>query len=210
MLVPGKRLAVVGRTGSGKTQAAVFFLGQQDFDAMPWIIIDFKRDGLIREINPKEIKITDRIPDKPGLYVVRPGVNEKDGVEDFLWNVWRHENVGIFLDEGYMIGDSEAFRALLTQGRSKNIPMIVLSQRPVWLSRFVWSESDYFVVFRLTANDDKKTIRGYFPLPDETLPAFHSYFYDVAADKTLLLKPVPDRDKIISKFKKDRRRRRIV
>jgi hypothetical protein len=58
--------------------------------------------------------------------------------------VWAQENTGIYIDEGYMLGvRNPALNACLTQGRSKRIEMMILSQRPVWMSKFVFSESNY-------------------------------------------------------------------
>ena len=198
-----QRLAIIGRTGSGKTQAAVWHLSVRRFDLMPWIVFNFKSDGLINDIpGTKTIGLDSKIPERPGIYIVEPSPDEKDGCDDFLSRCWSKQNVGIYIDEGYMLSGLSAFRRCLTQGRSRNIPMIILSQRPVWLDRFVWSEADFFQVFSVSMADDKKTIEGYVGSRAKKLPEFHSTWYDVGNDTTTLLRPVPSRDSLISSFRR--------
>lgn len=199
-----QRIAIVGRTGSGKTQAAVWHLSMRDFTERPWIIFNFKGDDLIDSIPlTRELKLTNKAPTNPGLYIVRPMPHEKEDLDDFLWSVWSNENTGLYFDEGYMIGNSKPFQAILTQGRSKEIPCIVLTQRPVLVSRFVWSESDFFQVFSLTNAQDQDTIRDWMPFPDDgKIPRFHSLYHSVSSSQTVMLRPVPERDELLTAFRK--------
>lgn len=197
------RTAVIGSTGSGKTQFAVWLLSNRDLNARPWIIFDFKGDDLIAQIGAIEISIFGGIPKQPGLYVVRPIPElHDDAVKDFLWKIWRRENVGIYIDEGYMLGTrNPALNACLTQGRSKHIEMIVLSQRPVWMSKFVFSESTFFAIFNLTLEDDRKFVSGYVGGQSiKVLPRFNCLWYDVNQQQAHFFKPVPSRDEIIATF----------
>lgn len=201
------RVTIVGRTGSGKTQAAVWQLSLRSFDAMPWIIYDFKRDKLINQIAGAKELALDQMPDEPGIYIVHPLPDQTLEVQQQLWKIWAKENVGVYVDEGYMMSTASAtnpaFRALLTQGRSKNIPIIILSQRPVWLDRFVFSESDFYQVFHLNDERDKKTIASFVPADlYKKLPKFHSYYYDVGEDKLTVVKPVPSSDQILATFER--------
>lgn len=198
-----KRTAILGSTGSGKTQFAVWLLSSRDFNKRPWIIFDFKGDELIEEIGPIEINVYGPPPRKPGLYVVRP-IPERDdkAVEQFLWKCWAQENLGIYVDEGYMLGArNPALNACLTQGRSKRIEMMILSQRPVWMSKFVFSEANYFAVMNLTLLDDRKYVGTYTGGTQiNLLPKFHSVWYDCEGQKAQVLKPVPGRDELIRRF----------
>jgi DNA helicase HerA-like ATPase len=206
-----QRTAIIGSTGSGKTQFACWLLSTRDFTGRPWIIFDYKGDELIDKLGAKEIKITDKPPTKPGLYVVRPLADtETEAVEKFLWAVHRNGDTGIYIDEGYMIGKSSAFRALLTQGRSKHIPMIVLSQRPAWISRFVFSEANFFAIFRLTDEDDVKEVKRFIgprgrALVNHGLPAYHCVWFDVGGGaghgNTVLCAPVPSAKEIVATFR---------
>lgn len=195
---PNERTTVLGRTGSGKTQLATWLLSISDFHHKPWIIVDFKRDVLLNSVDRiKEIGLHETIPDKPGIFIVHPDPDDEDAIENFLRNVWRSEDVGIYFDELYMIPDGKGFRGLLTQGRSKNIPVISLSQRPAWVPKFVFTEAENFSIFHLQHHDDRKRVEAF--IPDDKglnlrkrLPDFHSRWYSVRTDSVHVLGPVPD------------------
>jgi hypothetical protein len=200
------RLVIIGRTGSGKTQAALWHLSHRD-QSIPWIIFDFKRDSMIAEAvaiaGAVELQLTDPAPVEPGLYVVHPLPRDADALDAFLWRIWNAGNIGLFFDEGYMVGDGEAFRAILTTGRSRHIPVIILSQRPAWLTKFAWSEADFYQVFQLSMRDDLKKVREYgvpFDFEGERLPDFHSVYYDVARNRVVIFEPVPDATEILGSF----------
>ncbi len=198
-----KRTVVVGSTGSGKTFLAVWLLSTRDFHIRPWIIIDYKRDKLISQLGAQEISVKDKPPTKAGLYVVRPirGVDD-DAITEFLWRVWENENTGIYLDEGYMIDrNDKAMSALLTQGRSKNIEMINLVQRPVWCNKMMFSEANHFYVMRLQVGEDRKFISSYLDdTPIDNLPKFHSHWYSADEQETVRLAPVPARNILVAEF----------
>lgn len=212
-----QRLACVGTTGSGKTQAAVWHLSKRNISEFPWIIFNWKEDELLDSIpHAHYIGLEDTLRSvNSGLFVVTPSPAQDDDVEKILWRIWEKRNIGILIDEGYMISTgSDALTACLTQGRSRYIPMIVCSQRPVWLSRFVWSESEFFQVFDLSIEDDKDTIEGYAPSLNlhSQLPEHWSWYYDKKRKEVSLLKPVPKAEKILSVIeqKLQVRRKKII
>jgi hypothetical protein len=198
------RLAIVGATGSGKTQAALWHLSMRDFDQRPWLIYNFKTDKAIDGIPYSQSIQLDEVPVRPGIYIAHPHPDQTEEVENQMWSVWEKEGIGVYVDEGYMVGrQNPAFRALLTQGRSREIPMITLSQRPVWLDPFILSESEFYQVFRLNHKRDRKKVEEFIPADLEArLPDYHSYYYDVGANKITILKPVPDIRKIHETFAK--------
>jgi hypothetical protein len=198
-----QRLVIVGATGSGKTQAAMWQLSRRGFLNKPWIIYDFKGDEMIQSLEGViDWPVESPAPSRPGLYVVKPHPDQVGEVDLQLQSVWEHENIGVYIDEGLMLGTKNiGFRRLLTQGRSKHIPMIVLSQRPVWLDRFVFSESEFFQIFRLQHRKDLAAVQEFIPFDvSERLPEYHSYYYDVTTDSMVVLEPVPDRDAILDTF----------
>lgn len=200
-----QRHSIVGATGSGKTQAALWHLSRRDYDQKPWIIYDFKYDEAINEIeNAQHIEVSDKVPVEPGIYVVHPHPDELDEVENHFRQIWENGYTGVYIDEGYMIGNRNRwFRSLLTQGRSKHIPMIVLSQRPTWMDRFVFTESEFFQIFRLQHRKDQESVEQFVPADlSVRLPDFYSYYYDVGADELIILRPVPPREVILQTFRK--------
>ncbi len=175
---------------------------------MPWVIYDFKRDKLLSQIEalPGAYEIgTNEVPDLPGLYFIHPHPDDVEVVQNQLQGIWTKQNTGVLIDEGYMVSSAPNkrswLRTLLTQGRSMHIPMIILSQRPVWMDRFVFSESDFYQVFRLNHSGDRKKIMEYIPADlSGRLPEYHSFYHDVAREETVVMKPVPTADKILGIF----------
>lgn len=226
MNLPGitNRTTIVGRTGTGKTVAGVWHLSNGFFTEIPYVVYDFKRDVLLAKVaqldGAEEIDTT-FVPSKPGIYLVHPHPDDREAVEAQLLKIWERGNTGIFVDEGLMIGGSpnkrSNFRLILTQGRSLHIPVITLSQRPAWLDRFVFSESEFFQVFDLSTDDDQRRMMQNIRADiSEPLPEYHSYWYDVKAKKTVVLKPVPTDGDVLSTIArrldtlKDRSRRVFV
>lgn len=196
------RTAIIGATGTGKTVFAKYILSKQDFSprsksAMPWIILDFKREDF-NSIKAEAIGY--EIPKKPGLYILQPHLNDEKDLHDFLWDIWNHGRIGIFCDEGYMIpamNCQKPFRAILTQGRSKKIPMINLSQRPVQIDRFILSEAQFIQVFHLNDVRDYDTVEGLMPsIYELDLPEFHSWYWDVKRKSLIQFSPAPPPEEI--------------
>ena len=202
---PTHRTAVVGRTGSGKTVAAIWHLSQSDFTERPWVILDYKNDEHINAIERAEvIDFDDELPAAPGIYILKVLPGDEERVNEWFREVWERENIGVLIDEGYMIDPrSQWFNACLTQGRSKTISMIVLSQRPVWLSRFVFSEADFLQVFDLTHVKDREKVQEYMRDDErlqlsEPLKPYHSFFYDVSSKRLETFGPVPPEPELLA------------
>ncbi|ATS92577.1 DNA packaging ATPase [Gluconobacter phage GC1] len=205
-----KRLVILGMTGSGKSVVGAYHLSRRSFDRMPWVIFDPKRDDLLNSLGAKEIALDEKPPSEPGLYIVHPVPGADDeAVELFLSRVVNRAvdtraGTGVYFDEGYSIPSrSPSFRRILTQGRSLRVPAITLSQRPVWMDRFVWSESDFVQYMKLRSQDDRDQTRAWLPADiEKPLPKYHSLYYDVAADEVTLFKPVPHPDDIAEMVRK--------
>lgn len=201
--LPGDRhrISIVGRTGSGKTQAALWHLSNASIDSKPWIAINHKFDENIDSIEKARDIDFDTVPDSPGIWRLHPSPDQDEELNDYLWKIWERGNTGIYVDEGYMIRKADAFNACLTQGRSKHIPMIVLTQRPVRVSPFVFSECDFMQVFQLLKKRDKQTIEDNSKINMNTeLPPYHSFYFDVSKNNVAHFGPVPTMDKIQAKI----------
>jgi len=199
---PRDRLAIIGRTGSGKTHFAAWALSLANWPRQPWVIIDYKRDELLRDLPVEQLAVEPRrLPHDPGLYIVHPRPDEELKVEKLLWRIWERGRTGLYVDEGHILPDAGGLQAILTQGRSKYIPVIVLTQRPKWLNRFVFSEADYYALFHLNDKRDKQTVGEF--LPEQArypLPPRNAWYYDVAHDELVHLLPVPDRAAILANY----------
>lgn len=201
-----QRVFITGKTGSGKTVFANWLLSRAPWHIQPYTIIDFKHDKFFWKIDGlREIDFK-TVPSKPGLYIMHPMHNEHSQLDEWFMKIWASTKQGVYIDEGYMLPSYRSFygfRTLLTQGRSLDIPLITLTQRPVHLDPFIISESDYFAVFHMNADKDKKLVGAF--LPDEIdiekrLPNFQSYWYDVAQNFGAVLTPAPKPEDIASRI----------
>src|ERR1700733_9211004 len=180
------RTLIIGRTGSGKTWFGLWLLSKMPIDSMRWFIVCFY-----------------------GVFVVRPFPTQETEMEEYFMQIWDAEGIGLYIDEGVMVANNAALDAILIQGRSKQIPVIMLSQRPVGISRFAFSESQYFVVFPNHDKRERKTISEFTPifptsasLDEIMLPRYHSYYYEVTGNRVTKLAPVPDITTILATFER--------
>jgi len=177
---------------------------------MPYVILDFKREELINGIERAEYILPhEKIPKHPGIYILPITFGQDDELEHWFWKVHRHKNVGLFIDEGYMVPVRRGLRALLTQGRSLHIPMTILTQRPTGCTPFIHSEADFHCLFPLNDQDDIKRALRHCPRDPVVHPAwdmekrlekYHARWYDVGEDFSAELKPVPTAEKILARF----------
>jgi hypothetical protein len=204
---PDDRLYILGRTKQGKTTAALWHLSGHDFRSQPWCIFDTKGDPNIDWLcnslpQIKEIGVFDT-PGETGLYHVRPTRDQMQEVDAMLGRIWDNQNCGVFIDEGYTIIPNSNLIACLTQGRTRKIPMIVLTQRPAWITKFVESEADFVQVFNLSRRDDRKKVADVVHglNVDYRLDRYCSYWYNVGDDELVQFGPVPDKTVILQNFR---------
>lgn len=209
------RTAVIGRTGSGKTRLGTWLLSKARFDKQPFVILDYKGEELFDQIERLQDIDYNETPKHPGLYRLRPLPHELDDVEAWLWKVWKRGRTGLFFDEMYQLPDPAkggALRAVFTQGRSKRIPVIGCTQRPRHISRFLFSEADFFFCFHLNTRGDNLAVEEFTPFDTrQTLARYHSRWYDVSNHEQALVAPVPGDDELLETFyEKLRPKRRIL
>lgn len=189
------RTTVIGATGSGKSVCGAWMLAHQRFDKRPWIVFDYKREELFDQAGFPPIRPLDlgKLPNEPGLYLVTPiARRDDDAVEDFLWRVWERGNIGLYIDETYLMPDRSAFPAIYQQGRSLRIPVIACTQRPVAVPRPIFSEAGFFAVFHMADKRDYAVVEGFVPGDlSAPMPPFHWWWYDVQRRVLLHMGPVP-------------------
>ena len=200
-----QHMFVTGRNGTGKTVASVWHLSRRSWDVRPWVIIDAKADKLIADIpGLEEIGAGDKIPEYPGLYVVRPQPDEDEAVDQTLWNAWQMTHCGVYVDEAYFIKESsKPFNAILRTGRSREVPLIALSQRPKRVPRALISESTMFQVYDLNDKRDQDTLAEFTTISQsdfDTLGLYESMYYDVGRNAKRKLPPVETEDLILQRF----------
>ncbi len=206
--LPGadNKTIVIGANGSGKTIFGAWLLSLQRFDKRPWVILDFKNEVLWDDVGfpPLRRLRLGEMPGKRGLYVMTVLPGQEEELEKWFWKVLVKENIGIFCDEVNMTQYSKGFLAILRMGRSKHIPIIACTQRPVKVDRELFTECQFKVVFRLDDARDYKTVQeftGDAPV-DVPLPEHWCYWYDSPKRTLHTLKPCPGPDTIAKSLRR--------
>jgi len=195
-----ERVAVFGRTGSGKTVFMTFLLSRASITERPWIIIDHKNDDYLTKLPYAEQIKLGTLPKYPGLYIVKPSFQQDEEVDAYLHSILRKGNIGVFTDEGSSIKQAEprftGLKSIFAQGRSKRTPILFATQRPAWINKSVLSESDYFACFHLQTQQDKDRVHDFMTILDEETPLdrFHCHWYDVKQDRYFRLSPVNEQE----------------
>lgn len=202
----GYHTAILGTTGSGKSTLGAHILSRRPFHLKPQFIIDFKHEEIFAKSQRiVEIDVNANLPTQPGVFIVRPRPDQQLEIEAWLERLWQQGNAGLYIDEGYLMPDKAWLRNVLAQGRSLGITAITTSQRPVDVSRSVFTEAAYVSVFRLNDKKDVQRVGEFTPpgMLETRLPDFHSFWYSPALHRAddpqpyAILSPVPVGDKIV-------------
>lgn len=200
---PGKRAIAAGRTGSGKSTLAKWLL---QVSPGHWIIL-----------NPKNTRAYDTLPDSNTVEgidikkiresvdefrftIVTPKANQLDPdvLDMFInWIISDYTNIGVCIDELYAVHKNgqagPGLVGLLTRGRELKQSFFGLTQRPAWLSKFLFSEADYIIGMSLNLEADRKRMFEFTGKKAflEKQPERDWLWYDVGADKLRSFNPVP-------------------
>lgn len=173
----GERLLIIGKTGSGKTVRAIHALLDlhRENPTAGILVINHKDEQDICKV----IKPNKRIPKafKSGDIVhIRPLLGDKEADEKLnklLEDVYNVGNTIVYIDEGLMIpASNRQMMALQTQGRSKKISIILLSQRPKFISLFAITQATEIDVFNVQGRDDIKTLENVVRPKNEKLETY--------------------------------------
>lgn len=173
------RVAFIGRTGSGKTYLARSMLSRIN----RLVVLDPKGSlggsdwNLSLWENPEDATL-----EAPEFRVrVRTPV---DGNWDpYIWRIMDLRNVTLYVDEVYGVIEgtrlSDAMRAVITRGREQGIGVWSSTQRPASIPLVFISEADWFFVFQLRLEDDKRRMSSFLgPMAFRTLKNHNVIVYN--------------------------------
>lgn len=193
-------MVIVGATGSGKTQFLAAQVERYPFS--PIYLLDTKGDeklGALAERYPS--RTIDSLTDfrkvikerKPEWDIVRilpkpEELQDEDILDAYLDTIYhRGQSCLTCIDETYMLGATTRPRpgalGLLTRGRSKGMSLIACTQRPAWIPRFYFSESQKFAIFYLQDIRDRQRVSEMIPYPRDLTLDKHHFFYYVSGQK---------------------------
>lgn len=182
LVKPGERGVIIGQTGSGKTRGAMYML--QMSEQWPIVVFDTKGEPAFQSLKLYEDESSETYEtgesfirqfhkkSQPDYTIVRPSAEEMEfpleGLDSILKSMMKiKRSCLIYIDEAYQFHHNGRAGAgllgVLTRGRSAGISLLLSTQRPAWISRFCFSESQRFYIFRLIHQKDKDIVGGYIP-----------------------------------------------
>lgn len=207
----GKRAVIVGRTGSGKSSLASFILRNSPSQ---WVILNPKGTAAynklpdaitINALDYRKIVAAIKERNRDGLAryrfinIIPSRIHANfEVMDDFIG--WMHDSyvgVGLVADELYTLHKGgrpgDGLMAWLTRGRELKQSFLGLTQRPAWISKFIFSEADYIGEMSLTIMEDRKTMYQNTGVEAMlgNLPQYKWYWYDVGNENLRLFGPVP-------------------
>jgi hypothetical protein len=201
---PGKRAILSGRTGSGKSTLGAWLLSRSP---QHWIIFNPKHTAAYRNLDDAIVfkkfdakAILSRIKRHKFVVLNFKGAEASPEFMDAVLE-WLHDNVknvGVCCDELYTMHGSaghagDGLIAWLTRGRELRQSFLGLTQRPAWISRFLFSEADFIGAMDLVLADDRKRMMSETGSPHfmKRLHGHRWLWYTVADDDIALYAPVP-------------------
>jgi hypothetical protein len=206
----GQRAAIIGSTGSGKTQMLLALM--RSFPYSPVYIMDTKGDESIAEFIKKEGKNAVKvfsIAELIGEGKKRKGADfihilpsldelaEPQMLDDYLQAIYNiNKPCLVCIDEIYQVNvglnGGRGLNGLLTRGRSKGMSVICCTQRPAWMSKFIMTESQMFFIYRLAPEDMDKLKKAGLPVDKNTkLDKYEFLMYKVGENKLEHYAPIP-------------------
>jgi hypothetical protein len=195
---------MAGRTGSGKTTVACWLLSRS---SQHWVIFNPKHTAGYKTL-PDSI-VVKRFEPRPLLTLLKRhkfvilNLSHDEATPEYMDAIleWLHrsiKNVGVCIDELYTFHSAggragDGLLGWLTRGRELHQSFLGLTQRPAWISRFCFSESDFIGCMDLILEEDRKKMRD-MTGQDAFLARVTNYrwlWYTVAEDLLRLYGPVP-------------------
>jgi hypothetical protein len=188
-------VAIVGRTGSGKSVALRSLLrgfsravlldpkGRASMDGWPVV---YGVAAFVRAWPSTSPRIVVR---------VGPGEDRREWLDKCCWHIYRHGETGVGVDEVVGIVDanrrSPGFDAVQTQGRELGITCLTCTQRPRGVPPTILSEADHVMVFALNRADDRAAVAETTgPYPEPRSGTFCYAYWSPALDRPIECAPI--------------------
>lgn len=200
---PNEHVAVVGRTGSGKTWLARKYLaGYRNV-----VVLDTKGTFEWPEVPEEERTLVRRLADLETVQtpkiIYRPDFEELE--EEyynafFRWSYLRRNTI-VLIDEAMSVAPNpfripDYYKAILTRGRELDVAAWSLTQRPSGIPGVILSESTHFFVYDLNLSSDRDkmvTITGMEELSRRP-GKYRFWYYKMGEDQAILARLVERRE----------------
>jgi ABC-type dipeptide/oligopeptide/nickel transport system ATPase component len=211
IIKPDERVAIIGKTGSGKTELAKKLL-----ELFPYTVVLDNKGTFGNDKNTKEfvlpgfvlVRNFDSLGEAGKQYnkiVFRPDAeleahrNEFLEVMDaFYWWIYYRENCIVYTDEATAVCDSSnilpGHNACVKRGRELGIGCWNGTQQPVNVHNTLFSEAEHFFVFRTQLQSHRDKLSGFMGdnVKKKIPPKYHFwYFNPETMDEAEMYKPIP-------------------
>lgn len=208
---PDERIAIIGKTGSGKTELAKKLL-----ELFPYtVVLDnkgmFGSDAQTKQFNlPGWVLVRDfdslgeagkrfnKIVFRPAPELEANQSEFREVMDAFYWWIYNRENCIIYTDEATAVTDSAnilpGHNACLKRGRELNIGCWNSTQQPVNVHNTLFSEAEHYFCFRTQVQGHRDKLSGF--MGDEVKkvipPKYHFwYFSPERMDNAQMYDPIP-------------------
>lgn len=201
---PGEHVALVGRTGSGKTTLARTIIPLRTYAVVAATKIE--DDSLYKPLERVGFKLQDRFDPEETRdphVIFRPPLRSLDEVDkrvqqrafyELLQGVFETGRWEIYLDEVRYLTEElrleTPLNTLWLQGRSLGVTIVAATQRPVSVPLNMFEQATHLFAFRLGRLDDRKRIAEYAgdngPLVEHMiarLPKFEVLYLNTVTDE---------------------------
>ena len=193
----GEHVAIIGDTGTGKSQLMTLLVEHRDST----IVTLTKHDPSIKWEGTKTKEAADITAARSRRWVLRPTYEtQRVEIARMFEATWKQRGWALFLDETYYIARQLKLEKLLerhlTQGRSMGLTLIMGAQRPVDISRFVLSSCTHLIVFRQDGRDAKTVAEAAANPISEALSALepHQFLWYHRASRSSFIGRLQDLD----------------
>lgn len=175
----GEHVTVIGDTGTGKTYLMARLVQMRQYV----IVLKTKADRTKFPPDFEKAQTPAILDSRATHIIIEPRYERQARVGwDVFERVWKHGGWTIVIDELWYVerlGLRDQVERLLTQGRSKDITVMVGMQRPVTQSRFAISQCTHLFTFRLEGRDAKTVAEATTPRIEPVVTALtgHDFAY---------------------------------
>ena len=168
------RVSIFGRTGSGKTYFIIYFLLKylkRQYRTVFFDIKDEVKGQIDYDIKINNISELDNYfitNQKKDLILFIPKTTDVDEFNDFCKIIYKQGDIIVIIDEvSYYATQFKIeswHRELIVRGRSRNIGLGQVSQRPRGISNYIISETNHFILYQLVLKNDIDKLSTMIPM----------------------------------------------
>lgn len=161
------RVAVIGKTGSGKTFLSEYLLRNVGrlvvFDVKGNLknrfgLVDYSAKLWRRFMRGEKFRVRITAP-------IGKNVDLVNLYDEYFRQIYDTGDCIVYIDEVYGVTGGANYlapylTALYTRGRELGVGIVACTQRPTFIPNFILTESEYFFVFRLQLESDRKKIEN--------------------------------------------------